>query len=185
MPHFILPRQWRKASCIPRNVLPSQLIPWLLDMGSLTARLRQHCRSLQVRVLSQTWQRARYDEALQLNINPHEWIISRNVELICDKKVCVSAHSVFSRKILHGKGAALKKLGSRPLIEILATDPNLKRSPIEIVKILPGDRDYQRAILHTKKNSKELWCRRSIFTFFGQPVLVSETFLPEVLELKL
>lgn len=184
MPHFILPPRWRRASCIQHSAITPLLIPWILHTGSLTARLRQHCDLLKVRILAQRLQPVRYDEAVQLNISARELVISRDVELICDNKVCVFAHSVFSRKILQGKGYALQKTGARPLIEILATDPNLKRSEIEVVQLYPGERAYERALLHAKNKPKALWCRRSIFTFFGQPVLVSETFLPAVLELK-
>ena len=183
MPHSILPHRWKKISSLNRNHLPPNLFAWLSHPASLTAKLRANCDLLKVRVLQQRLQYVRYDEALALNISLPELVIVRDVELICDEKVCVAAHSIFSQKILQGKGAALKKLGSRPLIEILATDPHLKRSTIEIVKLTPGDRDFQRAVLHTKNPPTALWCRRSIFTFFHQPVLVTETFLPAVLEL--
>lgn len=183
MRHPSLPLQWQSENKIKRK-LPLVWIPWLLHRDSLTARLRQHCQTFSVRVLSQSWQEPRFDEAKILGISRRQLILVREVELLCDNKICIAARSLIPQKTLRGKGWQLRRLKNKPLIEVLAKDPLLKRSDFEIVPLPTEHSDYQRIANHINSLSEKVWQRRSLFYFYGQPVLVSEIFLPGVLDYK-
>lgn len=183
MPHSVLPVQWRKESQQWRQ-LSAELRAWLLHRESLTVRLRQHCNNFAVKVLQKNWQQPSYDEKKILNLTPRENIFVREVVLICDDQVCIFAHSIFPKKTLRGKGCRLRSLQAKPLIEILTDDVLLTRSEFEIATLRPGNPTYQRAAQVAKICPEILWQRRSVFYFYGEPLLICETFLPAVLALK-
>lgn len=182
MRHPILPLKWRTTQ-ESYPAIPFELRAWLLDPGSLTQRLRDHSDKFQVRIISQHWAKANYDEKKYLNLWAHERVMIREVELICDDQVCVSTHSVFPQQTMQGPGRQLQYLNEKPLIEILSSDRLLQRSEFQIVVLNPGQCDYERATKFLSVKPKKLWARRSIFYFYHKPLLVSEIFLPAVLKL--
>jgi chorismate--pyruvate lyase len=50
-------------------------------------------------------------------------------------------------------------------------------------KLLPGNALYQRAVALLGASPGQLWGRRSVFMLGGAAILVTEVFLPGVLEL--
>ena len=178
MTHTVLPILWQKNPVI--NKIPPTLMPWLFHSESLTKKLRQQCKKFSVRVLKETWQRPRYDEAKFLKISPRESVLVREVQLICDDQVCVFARSIFPRESLRGKGYRLRSLQARPLIEVLAADKLLKRSNFEIACV-PVIEHYCELLNNQENTDQFLWQRRSIFYFYNKPILVSELFLPAII----
>lgn len=180
MRHSSLPWRWHNKKYYGPKVPPT-LAQWLFATGSLTERIRQYSHNdFRVRLLSQAWQRPRLDETHVLNLRPRENAVVREVELLCGDKAWVFARSVFPENTLIGKGAALHALGTKPLIEVLARDARLSRSDFEITT-LPMHHPYlRRAAPPSRTETKLLWARRSLFYFYGKPLLVTEIFLPAV-----
>lgn len=176
-----LPPRWHSLKHLSKSILSNQEKSWLFDHGSLTARLRQHCQQhFRVQVLFQGWQQPRRDELIALQSQRREQTVVRESLLICDDKVCIFARSVFPKSALVGKAARLHQLGARPLIEILQTDPTLQRSEIEVAQMFSSHHIKQPLTNQQLTLPVILWARRSIFYLYGQPLLVSETFLPVV-----
>lgn len=182
MRHFLLPWRWHKKKYYGAKI-PVGLSDWLFDTGSLTQRIRNYCQhDFRVRVIAQNWQQPRLDELQALGLPLRETAVVREVELLCGNKAWVFARSVFPKKTLIGKGVALHALDAKPLIEILSRDFQLIRSDFEITTLslkqlyLPGIKPDVAA------TNKMLWARRSIFHFYGKPLLVTEVFLPAVIE---
>lgn len=158
----ILPLRWQKKQCFSNQTLKGSLA-WLLDPGSLTAKLRKQCQSsFSVRVISQKRRRPRFEESKKLGISMRAWVIVREVELLCDGKAMVIARTVIPDVTIHGKGWKLQFINDQPLIEVLAKDRNLSRSDFELVQF--------------KTKTDWQWVRRSIFYFYGKKVLVTEAF---------
>ncbi|WP_284383162.1 chorismate--pyruvate lyase family protein [Litoribrevibacter albus] len=141
---------------------------WLLNKDSLTKRLircSQHSFSVNVR----------YEGVAKLF--PHErkslgcaahfaWI--REVDLVVDGTVWVSARSAVPLSTLNGPDLQLRYLGDKPLGHLLFSNPRYRRSQFEIGRY--------------RQDHQEYWGRRSIFTCNAsrKTLLVTETFMPVV-----
>lgn len=173
LPLHLEPR-WHSRAQLRRGVVSAPLRDWLLEPGSLTRRLRACCDGqFHVQVLSQKLQRPHRSEAQALRRPAHELALVRQVLLCCDTREWVYARTVIPLPSLRGGLQGLTRLGNRPLGELLFADPGMQRGPIEVSPLrgaLPGQ-----SHLHETDSS---WGRRSVFTLWGQPLLVSEFFLP-------
>lgn len=168
---------------LPRPVCPdSRLRRWLVDRGSLTARLIGACRSFRVEVLRQGLARATRDERTLIGAGSAERVVVRDVCLRCDGEPVVFAHSVVHRDALCGAWRMLAGLGARPLGATLFADPSIARGALRFRK-LAGEHDLaRRATAVTAVDQEPLWARRSLFVRCGVPLVVTEVFLPRILE---
>jgi chorismate--pyruvate lyase len=155
---------------------------WLVDNGSLTQRLKACCHHFSVEHVRQRWARPLPDEAMLLELRPHERALLREVALFCDGTQAVFAHSVLPRRSLRGAWHNLGRLGSKPLGAALFANPHVVRTPLAFRKLLPRHALYARAVAHLDMRPPCLWARRSVFMLHNAPILVTEVFLPGVLQ---
>lgn len=161
--------------------LPVEWTRWLFDPGSLTRRLRQCCPNrFQVRVLWQGWSRPSRDEARALHLRLDAWTWTREVQLLCSDQPWVFARTLIPAATLRGRGRCLTRLGNRPLGEVLFTDPQVRRGPVEVARIVAGQRLHQRAFADFVEPAQSLWGRRSLFYMNHRTLLVCEIFLPDL-----
>ncbi|WP_333839929.1 chorismate--pyruvate lyase family protein [Pelomicrobium sp.] len=163
---------------------PSGYRSWLRDRGSLTARLRRVCDAFRVQPLAQGLALPLPDERERLQLKPRERALVREVFLYCAEVPVVFAHSVAARRDLNGPWRRLSHLGVQPLGEALFTDPRVCRTPLEFSRLRPGDGLFCRASARLAPRPPELWARRSLFRLEGRLLLVTEVFLPGVLQLR-
>jgi chorismate--pyruvate lyase len=67
----------------------------------------------------------------------------------------------------------------------LFANPKVKRTPLEFKKVSRGHFLYDLACAELPTKPANLWARRSLFTLHGQSILVTEVFLPAILDLPL
>lgn len=174
---------WRTQKMLMGFPIPENISPWLFDQGSLTRRILLNCKKqFRVDVLSQKWQRPMLNEAMRLGVHAEHHAFIREVLLYCGDEPWVYARSVLPHKTLTGKRRRLGKLGSRPLGEILFSDPDIKRDALEVANIKPEQRMFQQATQCLDKPPESIWGRRSVFHWHKKPLLVNEVFLPDVLK---
>ena len=172
---------WRSREMLLRHI-PVDIAPWLFDEGSLTRRILLRCENnFRVEVLSQEWKRPMLNEAFRLGMHSEHHALIREVLLYCGDTPWVFARSVLPKKTLTGRRRFLGKLGSRPLGEILFSDPNIKRDALEIAEIKKGQRMYTCATECLPSQPESVWGRRSVFYLHKKPLLVNEVFLPSIL----
>lgn len=166
---FVRPRQ-------PWHLHPSTALrSWLLDSGSLTAKLQKLSNGhFSVEVLRQVHARASRSEALALGIGFNELCLIREVILRGHHQPWVFARSVLPLRSLTGSLRHLRKQGTRPLGAFLFSQPHLKRSPIALA-LISGHHAYLPEALI---GANPVWGRRSVFSLADKPLLVSEVFLP-------
>ncbi len=165
---------WRPANRLRRNTLPTHLSSWLLDGSSLTRRLRQACDGrFGVRVLNQGWAVPMACETRALRLPQRRRAMVREVLLLCNETPWVFARTIIPKHTLGGPGGRLAFLGSRPLGEVLFSDPRAQRGPLEVGRATP-------AVLGVESAEPSVWGRRSIFQLSGRPLLVSEYFIGEL-----
>ncbi len=166
---------WRELHRYTNTVLSPRVRPWLLDPGSLTARLiAASGGDFRVKVLQQSWQRPRFSERKLLGMGDREMAIVREVQLVCGGEPWVFARSVIPASSLHGRLRHLRKFKDSALGAMLFSDPGMRRAAYEIAQI-DGKSAAIPASLHV---SSTLWGRRSCFFLSGLPLMVSEIFLP-------
>jgi chorismate--pyruvate lyase len=157
------------------------LADWLLNHGSLTQRLRCVCAGrFRVRVLRQGWSRPARDEARILGSRLDAWAWTREVQLLCNERPWVFARTLIPARTLRGRGRRLTYLGTRPLGQVLFADPEVRRGPVEITRIVAGQPLHQQAFAGFIESPATIWGRRSVFWIEGRPLLVYEIFLPDL-----
>ena len=159
------------------------LAPWLRDHGSLTRRIQQRCREFRVHNLFDGLAPAIRDESILLGIPTNQHAYTREVLLIADNRPVVFAHSVVAASQLNGAWQALQHLGNCSLGSLLFSHPLVERKPLRYRKLRPGHALQRRATVALGTIPVTLWARRSLFVLHGAPLLVTEVFLPGILEL--
>lgn len=165
---------WKEYKRLNQQQLPSPVRQWLLDKGSLTARLIEASQGdFDVQVLQQRWCRPDLNEARLLAIKPSQTALIREVVLRCKGQPWVYARSVIPYKSLKGRLAFLRQLKNSALGALLFKDPHLQRSHFQVTKIqLPQ-------LPMPVEQAGIVYGRRSLFHLYGQPLLVAEIFLPD------
>lgn len=170
----------------PRATVPAALRPWLIDPHSLTARIRARCQRFEVEVLGQRLACPQVDEAAALGLPVGERAWLREVLLHADGVPVVYARSVLAREGQGGAARLFHGIGNRPLGAALFSDPRIARLPLHCARIDGRDARYHRLAGLVKGRvdlPAALWARRSVFRLSGRSLLVSEIFLPGILDL--
>jgi chorismate lyase len=159
------------------------LASWLRGHGSLTLRIRQRCSEFRVLNLFDGLAPAARDETALLGVPARQQVYTREVFLLADQRPVVFAHSVVAARHLRGAWQALQHLGDRSLGSLLFAHPLVRRKPLHYHRLRPGHVLHRRASAAPGTPPGTLWARRSLFTLHGAPLLVTEVFLPGILEL--
>ena len=109
--------------------------------------------------------------------------VVREVVLECNGRPAVFAHSVLTRRALHGPWRMVAGLGRRPLGAALFADPRIERHPLHFFRLQRHDVLYQRASRLLDHPPAVLWARRSLFVLRSARLLVTEVFLPAISDL--
>lgn len=158
--------------------------PWLLEQGSLTKRLKAYAKKFGVQPLLQDRCRPSVDEAYLLGLVKHRSDLHREVMLMDGNQALVFARSVLPAKSLHGDWQGLGRLGNQPLGAALFSNPRIVRTPLQFRKVGQHHVLYRRTAKYLTQLPTALWARRSVFKLSGgREILVTEVFLPSVLDL--
>lgn len=173
---------WRDMSSIGTLGVPSGFSGWLVDAGSLTSKLINTCSTgfFKVRLLGQSWQRPLYSEAQTLDMRRGEVALIREVQLLCGNSPWVFARTLIPASSFTGKARRLAYLGNRPLGALLFSDPTTVREKMQLARLTGGHLLHTHACEGLTARPAELWGRRTLFYYSGQPLLVNEIFLPEI-----
>jgi len=135
-----------------------------------------------VQLLEQCWARPMRNESLALGVRRWNYGLVRQVKLLCGNQPWVFARTVIPHSTFRGKQRRLAHLGNKPLGAMLFADTSMRRGELEIASIVPGQRLFDLATSDLKKKPEMIWGRRSVFYLSGKPLLVSEIFLPGLIE---
>ena len=152
----------------------------MFDRGSLTARLVDYCGDgFSVRLVSLRRATPAFDEIVALGMQPRTQALVREVLLCCNDKPLVYARTIIPLSSMRGALRGLALLGNRPLGAVLFSDPSMTRQPVEVA-LLHASHVYHERI--DGLTTEPVWGRRSVFTLKGEKLLVSEFFLPELVD---
>ena len=167
---------------LEKPILAKSLQPWLVDNGSLTTRLQLRYSHFAVRAVAVNYAKPIADESALLHLPKYKTALIREVLLIGNSQPVVFAHSVLPRNSLRGSWNGLGRLGNKPLGATLFANPRVKRTRLSYKKLSPHHKLFQHATAHLSLKPTHLWARRSIFSLNCARILITEIFLPQLLE---
>ncbi|MES2322963.1 MAG: chorismate lyase [Pseudomonadota bacterium] len=166
---------------------PAGMRPWLTTGGSLTARLVAHSAAFRVQRLHQRTALCLADEVGAIGMHRAGRVWEREVLLRCDGVPVVFAHTVVPMAATANDWPLFNALGERSLGSTLFYDPRVSRGALEFARIRAGHPLMRRAqaalggqVLH---ENAILYARRCLYRRRQGTLLVTEVFLPAVLEL--
>lgn len=171
-----------RARWLRKPMLSGAYRHWLIDEGSLTKRLQMRYRDFAVRPTQVVYGPASLDEAQLLHMPTRKVALIREVDLLGGGQPVVFAHSVLPRVSLRGAWLGLSHLGSKPLGGALFSNPRVNRTPLSFKKLTTQHPLYKHAVSHLDEKPTYLWARRSVFRLHCAAILVTEIFLPKILE---
>ena len=180
----------RQAAWQPQALLlsaPPVLRDWLTTAGSLTARLKAHSHAFRVQCLHQRTARCLADEAAAIGLQRPGQVWEREVLLRCDNTAAVFAHTVVPLSATASDWPLFGALGERSLGTTLFGDPLVRRSVLEFARLREGHPLAQRARAALGGEAAQpniLYARRCLYRRRRGTLLVTEVFLPSVMELK-
>lgn len=135
-----------------------------------------------IRLLRQQWSRPLFDEAQALGLGARQVALIREVNLQCGETPMVFARSVVPAATVRVAQHRLTRLGTQSLGAILFSSPRLARSAVQFAELRAPHELYRRGRLASQRAFVRAWARRSVFLLQRQPLLVSEVFLPTLLD---
>ena len=164
---------------------PEKMRDWLTTEGSLTARLMAHSETFRVRRLHQNPATCLADEARAIGLARPGRVWEREVLLVCDGRPRVFGHTVVPTDCTASDWPLFSALGERSLGTTLFYDPLVRRGRLEYARIRAGHplMERVRAALGGAEDSL-YYARRCVYRRRQGLLLVTEVFLPSVLDLK-
>jgi chorismate--pyruvate lyase len=155
---------------------------WLVHPGSLTTRVIALHGPMRVEILQARMRIPNEDEYAALGRPSHKLAYVREVLLHAGGRRVVMAHSIVARADLRGAWQRVRTLGTRPLATALFADALVTREPFEFARLDSRHPLWKRASRLLGRPLPALWARRSLFRRRGRPLMVTEVFLPGLVE---
>jgi chorismate--pyruvate lyase len=164
----------------------AELVDWLTHRASLTARLIAHSGRFRVQRLHQKRAVCLHDEAENIGISKVCQVMERDVLLRCDEQAVVYAHTVLPLDATKTQWPRFAGLGNKSLGTTLFNDPLVERGALHFARLHRAHPLMRRIAAQGLLNeqTRNLWARRSVFKRHGASLLVTEVFLPAVLDLR-
>jgi chorismate--pyruvate lyase len=178
---FTRPPLWKSQLRGSDSQPPAALRPWLDETGSLTKRLRSvYGKNLAVKLLFHHWKPAFAEECRQLKVPHHRYQLIREVLLHIGDTPLVLARTVLPEHTIRIAHRNLSHLGTRPLGEVIFAYPDLELRQRYFSQAAPSC--WSTAIQNQFQIEPAIWGRRTLYAIHHQPLLVSEFFLPAMLQ---
>ena len=160
--------------------IPDNAASWIYEAGSITQRLRDYYgSSVRVQVLNNQWQRAFISESSLLKTPIGKYTLTREVLLYADEIPLVLARTIIPSRTISSAHQNLSHLGNRPLGEVIFSYPALERLALEITQV--PCTSWKPSVQQMAGVTQTIWGRRTIYAIHHHPLLVSEFFLPAIL----
>jgi chorismate--pyruvate lyase len=162
---------------------------WLETKGSLTARLVAHSEAFRVRCLHQEVALCSLEEAVPIGLPRRERVWEREVLLCCDGVPVVFGHTVVPMSATASDWPLFSALGEQSLGSTLFYDPKVVRGPLEFARLRAGHPLLARVraglinSVGADLGSNDFHARRCVYRRHQGLLMVTEVFLPAVLEL--
>ena len=166
---------------------PEEMRHWLTDRISLTVKLMGHSRSFRVQRLVQQRGRCFADEFSAIGLKRASCVQERDVLLRCDGTPVVFAHTVVPLTANATDWPFFSSLGERSLGTTLFGDPLVARGTLQYARLPMRHPLLIRAgvAIGEKMAGRPIFSRRCLFKRRNGVLLVTEVFLPAIVDLRL
>ena len=172
---------WQENRQGLRHKLPLAVQSWTYESGSLTQRLRnRYGNAVAVKVLLQRWCTPFLSERRLMALPEQRYHLVREVLLHVDGTPLILARTIIPESTIKAVNNKLAHLGNRPLGEIIFAYPKLERVAMDVSLVKPST--WAEPILVEADIQQALWGRRTVYGIAHHQMLVSEFFLPAILE---
>lgn len=134
-----------------------------------------------LRLLAERWAKPTADEARALSLPPGQLARVRDIILLCDGRPCIYGRTVMPLHSVRGRQRRLLQLGPRPLGPQVFSRTRVRRSALMVREVAAGD-PLLRALEGHVPVGTRLWARRSRLQFQTSMLLITEVFLPALME---
>lgn len=165
---------------------PCSLRHWLTGGGSLTSKLKAHSTAFRVQKLHQQPALCLADEAQAIGLQRSSRVVEREVLLRCDGAPVVFGHTVVPTTATASDWPAFSALGEKSLGSTLFGDPQVHRGALEYARLRATHPLAMRACAAAGVvlgEGEMLYARRCLYRRHRGVLLVTEVFLPQVLDL--
>jgi chorismate--pyruvate lyase len=172
---------WRENRLGTRHTLPENVQSWIYEPGSLTQRLRDYYGdAIAVKIMLQKWNTPFLSERRLLDLPENKYSLIREVLLHADGKPLILARTIIPASTIKVAKSNLAHLGTRPLGEVIFSYPKLERIQMDVALIDPPT--WTPSATAEGHIDQPIFGRRTVYTIAYRKMLVSEFFLPGVLE---
>lgn len=175
---------WQTLDDAAATTLPAELRLWMTLATSMTAQLRHSAGAdVTVDVLRSEVATVDPDERRCFADSPERAQV-REVCLHGGGRALLAARTVYASARLQAD-PVLAGLGDRPLGELLFDGTSAARWTLrEFARLTPGSPLHALAQRCAPQAHDAFWARRTLFWRAGEPLLVTEIFLPPVLPIR-
>jgi chorismate--pyruvate lyase len=163
---------------------PRKWQSWLSDTGSLTQKIERAIgQKLEVVVLRDCRQNLNSDESRYFHFKIKRCRI-REVLLCANGMPLVMANSIIPGSSSIGTNHEVLRLGKKPLGAVLFAKTRMrsKKKPLrEIARLDKRNILWKKCFQQYQNLPAVSWARRTLYQLKGRPLLVSEVFLPALL----
>lgn len=154
----------------------------LAQAQSLTTRAVKTWGPTEIFLIDAYWGMPHFDEMRQLNIELRQVAYIREIFMMQAGEKLWYARSVTPQSFLHSKLRLLPYLHTRPLANLVFVGSQFKRSVFEYAAIHPHHSNYARLWEGIEEQVQHLPARRSQFRLQKNALLLTEIFLPKLLQ---
>ena len=180
---------WKTINSTLIASMPDSIREWLCKPMVLSQALRRVCRDFKVEISDQSVKPLYADEVAALKCYDSLDGYVRETYLGDKGNPLVYARVTMPESTYIANKKELEALGTRPIGEtMLYNNPTMTRSIFEVKRLTQDDELLFDALVHQnfykaafeKRGQNNLWARRSIFTISGNPLLITEVFMPDI-----
>ena len=175
---------WNRVDSGELHQAPRQWQSWLSDTGSLTQKIERAIgQKLEVVVLRDCRQNLNSDESRYFHFKIKRCRI-REVLLCANGMPLVMANSIIPGRSSSGSNHEVLRLGKKPLGAVLFAKTRMrsKKKPLrEIARLDKRNILWKKCFQQYQNLPAVSWARRTLYQLKGRPLLVSEVFLPALL----
>jgi len=176
---------WNRVDSGELHQAPRQWHSWLSDNGSLTQKIERAIgQKLEVVVLRDCRQNLNSDESRYFHFNIKRCRI-REVLLCANGVPLVMARSIIPSTSSSGSNHEVLHLGKKPLGAVLFAKTRMrsqKKPTREIARLDKQSALWKKCFQQYSGLPPVSWARRTLYQLKGRPLLVSEVFLPTLLD---
>jgi len=175
---------WNRVDSGELHQAPRKWQPWLSDTGSLTQKIEQVIgQKLEVSVLQDCRQNLDSDESRYFHFKIKRCRV-REVLLCANGIPLVMARSIIPTMSSSGSNHEILRLGKKPLGAVLfaKTRMHSHKKPLrEIARLDKQSALWKKCFQQYPELPSVSWARRTRYELKGRSLLVSEVFLPALL----